>query len=221
MPGTNLKRMPRTLGLASGTEVQGSYTQTIRKVSVVSATVRSCWVTEWAFKSEAGTMGTWYNSEDHPSLRIVITSILVGGVAGIAGVIVSLLVWPSNNLAPLFGIFITGPIGLFAGALIGIVESVRNSSRRSVSVELGWLGFLWGFSLLNMFLAPAVGTEWLSVALQGLVITTGTFLLINQTARGALSDQARALGPMFLLAAILCLILSIFVAVGRSLGLQS
>ena len=46
---------------------------------------------------------------------------LVGGVAFLAGFVGPMLVTPDSNLGPLLGIFITGPLGAVAGALLGLI----------------------------------------------------------------------------------------------------
>lgn len=48
------------------------------------------------------------------------TAAAVGLVAFLAGFIGPLLLWPDNNLGPLIGIFLTGPLGFVGGAIIGL-----------------------------------------------------------------------------------------------------
>jgi hypothetical protein len=48
------------------------------------------------------------------------TACAVGAVAFLAGFVGPILLWPDNNLGPLLGIFLTGPLGFVGGAVIGL-----------------------------------------------------------------------------------------------------
>ena len=51
------------------------------------------------------------------------TLIGAGGVGGIGfalGFFGPLVITPTNNLGPIWGIFVTGPLGFAAGALVGL-----------------------------------------------------------------------------------------------------
>ena len=49
----------------------------------------------------------------------LIGGLATGGVLFLAGFIGPILIWPSNNLGPVLGLFFTGPIGFLLGLLGG------------------------------------------------------------------------------------------------------
>jgi hypothetical protein len=55
-------------------------------------------------------------------MRFFITSILLMGAAGfLAGFFGPIAIEPGANQGPLLGIFITGPLGVVAGAILGVL----------------------------------------------------------------------------------------------------
>jgi hypothetical protein len=48
------------------------------------------------------------------------TACAVGAVTFLVGFVGPLIFWPDNNLGPLIGIFLTGPLGFVGGAVIGL-----------------------------------------------------------------------------------------------------
>jgi len=145
----------------------------------------------------------------NPSLQIIATALVVGGISFVGGFIGPVL-FSESNLGPLFGIFVTGPVGTLVGALIGIVRSALHAGGRTIRAELWWLGSVWVLSLLYSWMFAVVGLGVVPIGLQGLVVVTGAFLLGSSKVRRSLPELARKCGPVVLLAALLIVLTSIF-----------
>jgi len=143
----------------------------------------------------------------NPSTRIVVTAIAVGSISLVLGF------GTPGNLGPLFGIFLTGPIGTLAGALIGLVWSACRAGERIIRVELWWLGCLWGLSLIYLYaMLNRFGPffEYVVIAFQGAVIASAAFLLFSRRTRRNLPKSIRKNGPVLLCAAVLIVLTSMF-----------
>ena len=140
-----------------------------------------------------------------PSSRILTTALIVGGISFALGYIGPIF-FSDSNLGPLLGIFITGPLGTLAGALIGVVWSAREAEERTIEAELWWLGSIWGLSLLYLYAFSGV----FAVAFQGLVIATGALLFIRRTTRRHLPEAARRYGLVLLFAATVIVLAAMF-----------
>jgi len=55
---------------------------------------------------------------------------IIGGFAFLAGYIGPIILTPSSNQGPLFGIFISGPIGFVFGVLVGVVYGLFRSNAK-------------------------------------------------------------------------------------------
>jgi hypothetical protein len=64
------------------------------------------------------------------SVAIVEYRPLVGRVAKFFGFVGPLILWPENNLGPLMGIFLTGPLGFVGGAVIGLCIGLAKERRQ-------------------------------------------------------------------------------------------
>jgi zinc transporter ZupT len=53
----------------------------------------------------------------------LIFGLIVGGIGFVGGFVGPIIFTPESNQGPLLGIFITGPLGFVAGALIGALVS--------------------------------------------------------------------------------------------------
>ncbi len=143
----------------------------------------------------------------NPSIRIVVAAIAVGSISFALGI------GSPGNLGPLVGIFLTGPIGTLAGALIGLVWSACRAGERIVRVELWWLGCIWGLSLIYLYaVLNGFGSSALYVAIgfQGAVVASAAFLLFSRRARRNLPKSIRKNGPVLLCAAVLIVLTSMF-----------
>jgi hypothetical protein len=65
-----------------------------------------------------------------------IGALLVGGIGFLGGFFGPILLTPEANQGPLLGIFITGPLGVLLGAVLGMIFAGRLEARRVESREL-------------------------------------------------------------------------------------
>ena len=162
-------------------------------------------------------MGHTDSHQVNPSLRILVTALVVGSISFVVSLFsVSFNVGSDPNFAHLApvaaifsGIFVTGPVGTLVGALIGIVWSALRAGERRIRAEVWWLGSIWGLTLLYTLLVPLRGLI-LALGLQGLVVASGAFLLGHNTVRRSLPQPARKCGPALLCAAVLIVLTSMF-----------
>lgn len=106
--------------------------------------------------------------------RIMEFALIVGAISFAAGFIGPIM-FSDSNLGPLLGIFVTGPVGFLAGALIGVAHSARHGRNRSWGRELHWLAAVWLLSLLYTFFFSIFATGWISLGLQAAVIATAVY----------------------------------------------
>lgn len=57
-----------------------------------------------------------------PLGRILVWALTIGGIAFAAGFLGPIVLDPEANQGPLLGIFITGPLGLVAGFVVGLIR---------------------------------------------------------------------------------------------------
>jgi hypothetical protein len=138
---------------------------------------------------------------------IVSTALVVGSVSFVLGFVGPLL-FSDSNLGPLLGIFVTGPLGLLAGALIGIVLSARRQNGPPLKRELGWLAGVWGAALLFTLAAAAIGIGWISIGAQLAVLLCAATLLYLFP--GKLPGWVRRWRPLILAGASLTILSSMF-----------
>ncbi len=65
--------------------------------------------------------------------RIVFRGAVIGGICFIVGFVGPLCIGPKSPQGPLFGIFISGPLGALAGCVIGGERSIRIIRARGAS----------------------------------------------------------------------------------------
>jgi len=82
-------------------------------------------------------------------------AVIVGVIAFVPGFIGPIIFMPSNNMGPIIGIFLTGPLGFFLGALWEIAAQAK---RQVAKPLLLWLAGVWIAVLLYtlMLLLPAL-----------------------------------------------------------------
>jgi hypothetical protein len=68
-------------------------------------------------------------------MRVLMTAVVVGGVAFAAGFFGPIIFTPEANQGPLLGIFITGPLGFVFGMGIGVWREARRASREKNVVK--------------------------------------------------------------------------------------
>jgi len=138
---------------------------------------------------------------------IVSTALVVGSVGFVLGFFGPLL-FSDSNLGPLLGIFVTGPLGLLAGALIGIYLSARQQSEPPLKRELGWLTGVWGAALLFTLASAAVGIGWIAIGTQLAVVICAAILLYLFPEK--LPGWVRRWRPLILAGASLTILSSMF-----------
>ena len=61
--------------------------------------------------------------------RILIFVVATGAIGFTAGFFGPMFLAPDGNQGPLLGIFITGPLGILIGGLIGLADAYRRSRK--------------------------------------------------------------------------------------------
>ncbi|MFI5370353.1 MAG: hypothetical protein ACHQ52_02270 [Candidatus Eisenbacteria bacterium] len=146
-----------------------------------------------------------------PATLVLATAGIVGGIAFAAGYVGPVLLNPSNNIGPLLGIFLTGPLGVLTGALIGVALWARRADAGS-GAAAGWMVGIWSMTLLlSLFLARLVAS-WVLASLvpQVVAILATAALLTNERVRSRLSPAARRGGAVFIAVASAIVVLTLF-----------
>jgi hypothetical protein len=135
------------------------------------------------------------HQKSHPILRILGWAFGVGSVSFSAGFFGPAYFAPSANLAPLLGVFVTGPLGLLAGAVIGALTVAKDWRRLAIAC----ISLVWVMTLLYTFRAFALG-GWAGVPtlpLHLLVLVSSIYLfLYAPAARAQLPDVRRRCGAV-------------------------
>jgi hypothetical protein len=108
-------------------------------------------------------------------VRILVWAFCVGVVSFAAGWFGPAYFAPSSNLAPLLGIFVTGPLGTLAGALIGALSAAKYSRRLAITC----IGLVWTMTMFYTFWAFYLG-GWAAIPaipLQLFVLASIIYLL--------------------------------------------
>lgn len=135
------------------------------------------------------------------------TAIMVGSVSFAIGFIGPLL-FSDSNLGPLLGIFITGPLGLLAGVLAGIILSARQQGQPTLKRELRWLAGAWAGALFFTWASTLVGIGWVAIGAQLAVVSCAGSLFYGFSAK--LPAFARRSRPFILIGAALTILSSIY-----------
>lgn len=146
-----------------------------------------------------------------PSPMIFTAAFVVGGLSFAAGFFGPIF-FSDSNLGPLLGIFITGPIGFFAGALLGLVRSIIKAEGHAGRTVLVWYFLIFFFALAyytllgNLFLYAGMASIGLAIS----VVLTGVVLLAKKQLRQKLPNIATRCGPFILVAAVVMVVMAIF-----------
>ena len=135
------------------------------------------------------------------AVAVIAIALVVGTVASST----YMAVGPPNNLKILGGM-IVGVLGTLAGATIGIVWSARHTGDGGIGAELWWLGIIWGLTLWILL----AGQNAMTLGLHFLAVGAGTLLLSSPTTRKKIPRPVRSYAPVFVGAAILILLTSVF-----------
>ena len=93
------------------------------------------------------------NQKSRALVQILVWAFCVGVVSFAAGWFGPAYFAPSSNLAPLLGIFVTGPLGTLAGALIGALSAAKYSRRLAITC----IGLVWTMTMFYTFWAFYLG----------------------------------------------------------------
>ena len=161
------------------------------------------------------TDGPWGSA---PTSSIIVAwAALVGGLSFSAGFIGPVL-FSDSNLGPLLGIFVTGPLGVLAGVLIGILISARRNAPRLATTEVRWLGGAWLGAILFTLAASTVGIGWFSIGAQLSVLACAAALFYSMPSQ--LPQAVRRSRSVILLGVALVLATSIYPPVASVDGEQ-
>jgi hypothetical protein len=158
------------------------------------------------------TSETSRHRKSSPGMRILAWALWVGGVSFAAGFFGPALL-STANLGPLLGIFVTGPLGTLAGALIGALRVAKESARSAIAA----LGLIWVVTLLYTFLGFGL-SAWIAIPaipLQFLLIAASIFLFSRRDTRTQLPDGLRRSGPIAIAAQAVVLLMTLFLPVMR------
>lgn len=154
------------------------------------------------------------NQTSHPVARIVVWTLGVGVVSLAAGWFGPAYFAPSSNLASLLGLFVTGPLGALAGALIGALRVAKDSRRMAIAC----VGLVWVMTLLYTFWAFDLG-GWAAIPaipLQLLVLASTIYLFISRPGTAArLTGGRRRCGAIAVAAMTTILLMTLFPPVIR------
>lgn len=153
--------------------------------------------------------------QSRPAHRIGATALIAGGIAFAIGFVGPAL-FSSSNLGPLLGIFVTGPLGLLAGALVGILVSAGDSAGRGLNVELRWLLGAWLATLLYTLGSSVVGIGLVAIGAQVAVIICAAVLLY--LAPATLPHWVASNRAVLLLGGLSALLASVFPPVEQASG---
>ena len=153
--------------------------------------------------------------QSRSSHRIGATALIAGGVAFAIGFVGPAL-FSSSNLGPLSGIFVTGPLGLLVGALVGILVSAGDSEGRALNAELKWLLGAWLATLLYTLGSSIVGIGLVAIGAQIAVIMCAAVLFY--LAPATLPQWVASSRPILLLGGLSALLASVFPPVAQASG---
>lgn len=143
----------------------------------------------------------------NPVARLLGWTLGVGAVSFAAGFF-GPIIFSKSNLGPLLGIFVTGPVGFLAGAVIGALYIARGSARLSIAV----VGLTWVLTLLyTLFIAGlAVQGAVPPIGLQILIVAASMFLFIRHSTRNQLPTGLKRSGPIAIAALLTVLLMTLF-----------
>ena len=149
----------------------------------------------------------WMLERGPKSGPILSTTLIVGGVSFVLGYTIPLIV-SDSNLGPFWGIFVTGPLGLLAGVLIGTILSAKQDGQEFLARELRWLAVSWAGALLFTLASAVAGISLFAIAAQFAVVICAATLLYAFSKK--LPLWARRWRELILIGAALTVLSSIY-----------
>lgn len=131
--------------------------------------------------------------------------IIGGGFSFFAGFYGPIWLIPSSNIAPVIGIFITGPLGLVIGGLLGIGVAILRPSPARASAAGAATGFVLGTALLLSFEGAFAGLLWVSSIATFALAAYVAALLRGARRVGLLGGLLAAFGLLAGLVGVWCL----------------
>jgi len=152
---------------------------------------------------------------------MVVWTLGVGFVSLAAGWFGPAYFAPRSNLAPPIGLFVTGPLGVLLGALIGALSVAKDRPRLAIAC----IGLVWVTTLLYTFWIFALG-GWGGIPaliLQLLVLASIIYLFFYRSAAPARlsSDVRRGCGAIAVGAVATILLMTLFPPVIASPSIQA
>jgi hypothetical protein len=142
-----------------------------------------------------------------PVAQVVLWTMVIGAVSFVAGFAGPLLL-SNSNLGPLFGIFVTGPLGFLIGGLVGALRVSNTSARLSSLV----IAMVWALTLAYTYLAALLllPMVYFIVPLHALIIVSTIYLLASPTTRAQLPDNLRQSGLVVIAAQLIIVAMTLY-----------
>jgi len=152
-----------------------------------------------------------------PVGQIVAWTATIGGVLFAAGFVGPLLL-SGGNLGPLLGIFITGPLGVLFGALVGALRAAKESARAATVA----IGMVWVVTLLYTLFMMGFAAQFAipAIPLQFLIIASSIYLLAGRITRVQLPDAWRRFGTIAIATEVAILVMTLFPPVSLGFGAE-
>ena len=160
-------------------------------------------------------------TEEHgtsrPDESIVRWALLTGTVGFLGGFVGPMMLLPDSNLGPLLG-FVTGPVGAYAGVLMGVARSARSAAPSFMPTIAGWFFAAWLLALVcTFFMVNLVNAQGLvlSAALQAMAVACAIYVFSQRDIREKWSLTARRRAPLAMATLVLIMIVTVFPPVTR------
>ena len=155
------------------------------------------------------------SSPRHPSAKsglIIICGFGLGIISFLAGFLGPSILKVGGNLAPILGIFVTGPLGFSVGLLLGTLWSGWTDKTGSLRTEMCWLFAIWLLSApIFVFLLIFGGFVLLMVVgLQIAIVIVGGVLVAASQKRSAISPVTTKRRTILMVAAAAMTFVSAF-----------
>jgi len=141
-----------------------------------------------------------------PASQIALWTATFGGIAFAAGFL-GPIVLSTSNLGPLWGIFVTGPIGALVGAIAGALRVSAQAPRTSLVV----IGSVWLLTLVYTWFAMLLASFGaIILPIQLLVIASTVYIFARPATGLQLSPDLRRAAPVMIAAQVIALVMTLF-----------
>ena len=161
------------------------------------------------------------SSPRHPSAKsglIIICGFGLGIISFLAGFLGPSILKVGGNLAPIMGIFVTGPLGFLVGLLLGTLWSGWTDKTGSLRTEMRWLFKIWLVSALIYLFLPIFGGFLLLMVLglQIAIVIVGGVLVATDQKRPTIAPVTTKRRIILMVAAVAMTLMSAFPPVKES-----